>query len=238
VILFSALFLLVFWGSGSILRHFFPSKLDLRIHAFTSQSVVRANTPQHLIKKLPGKKQNKFYKSKLSDLGLFFLNRSRQSQILRDLPDALDLLCICLEAGQSMDAALLRVADELDRSKSPLGSEIKQLSLSLRAGLGKETALKEFASRVGGDEVHALVSLLIQAERYGTSIALSLKVQSDMMRERRKQKVEEQASKMGLKMLIPLVLCHLPALFIVLLGPACIELYRTFSPLWSGATGQ
>jgi len=236
VIFFCILFLMVFWGSRAIGKHCFPSRLAERLKVFTRSHALPRNVPASLMKKQP----NQIY-SALSSLHLIqfvqdFFKGSRYSHLLRELPDALDLLCICMEAGLAMDAALVKVAHEMERHGSQLGSEIKHLSLSLSAGLGKEAALKQFAQRIGGDEVHALVSLLIQSERFGTSILASLRVQSDMMRERRKQKIEEQAAKMGLKMLMPLVLCHLPALFIILLGPACIQLYRVFSPFLSAVS--
>ncbi len=236
VIAMIILFLLVFWGSKRILErmHFTPTQS--RLKRFFEQDITVRDDPFKLPRQtliLPNKNasQRFFY-----PYWQRYRHIHRQKQLLKDLPDAMDLLCVCMEAGLAIDAALVKVAQEMRHHKSPLGQELEYLSIALLAGLSKEAALRQFAQKIGGTEAHALVSMLIQAERFGTSIMLSLRVHADMMREQRRLKSQEDASKIGLKLLLPLVFCHLPALFIVLLGPACIQLYRTLSPLWEVAT--
>jgi len=235
MIILSLLFLVVFWGAWVLFNRSFPNRVVQRITSFSGSTRANEESSPPLIKHTSRTQQSSLSRFTLFKVVSWYWNRARQRRSRTDLPDALDLLCVCMEAGLAMDAALHKVAHEMQRHGSELGNDLQHLSLSLSAGMGKEAALRQFAESVGGDEVKALVSLLLQAERFGTSVVASLRVQSDMIRERRKQNAEEQASKIGLKMLMPLVLCHLPALFMVLLGPACIDLYRNLSPLVSVA---
>jgi hypothetical protein len=231
VIALITLFLLVFWGSKRILELLYRTPTQSRLKKFFERDIGERDEP------LKPQKQTLILPDKHASQRFFYQywqryqHIYRQKSLLKELPDALDLLCVCMEAGLAMDAALVKVAQEMQHHKSPLGEELEYLSISLLAGLSKETALRQFAQKTGGAEIHTLVSMLIQAERFGTSIMLSLRVHADMMREQRRLKSQEDASKIGLKLLLPLVFCHLPALFIVLLGPACIQLYRTLSPL-------
>lgn len=160
----------------------------------------------------------------------------RQREIFESFPDALDLMTICVEAGLGMDAALARVATEISLKSEILAEEMQLVTLELRAGSSKEKALRNLALRTGVDDVDALVSVLIQAERFGTSVADSLRVQSDMLRTKRRQRAEEQAAKIALKLLFPLIFFIFPSLLLVLLGPAFIQIYRVLLPTMSGGT--
>lgn len=158
----------------------------------------------------------------------------RQREIFETFPDALDLMTVCVEAGLGMDAALARVATEISLKSEVLAEELQLVTLELRAGSGKEKALRNLALRTGVDDVDALVAMLIQAERFGTSVADSLRVQSEMLRTKRRQRAEEQAAKIALKLLFPLIFFIFPSLLVVLMGPAFIQIYRV---LFSGLIG-
>jgi tight adherence protein C len=161
----------------------------------------------------------------------------RQREIFESFPDALDLMTVCVEAGLGMDAALARVADEIGLKSRILAEELTLVTLELRAGSTKEKALRGLAMRTGVDDVDALVAMLIQAERFGTSIAASLRVQSDQLRTKRRQRAEEQAAKIALKLLFPLIFFIFPSLLVILLGPAFIQIYRVLLPTF-GATSN
>jgi len=161
------------------------------------------------------------------------INR-RQLEIFESFPDALDLMTVCVEAGLAMDAALLRVADEIGIKSPILAEELHLVTLELRAGLAKDRALRNLALRTGVEDVDALVAMLIQAERFGTSIADSLRVQSDQLRTRRRQRAEEAAAKIALKLLFPLIFFIFPSLLVVLMGPAFISIYRVLLPSMAG----
>ena len=154
----------------------------------------------------------------------------RQREIFETFPDALDLMTVCVEAGLAMDAALARVAAEIGLKSEVLSDELNLVTLELRAGSSKEKALRNLALRTGVEDVDALVAMLIQSERFGTSIADSLRVQSDQLRTKRRQRAEEAAAKIALKLLFPLIFFIFPALLVVLMGPAFIQIYRVLLP--------
>lgn len=166
----------------------------------------------------------------LPNVLLATLVRRRQRDIFEAFPDALDLMTVCVEAGLAVDGALSRVADEIGLRSQVLSDELKLVTLELRAGNPKDRALRNLAMRTGVDDVDALVAMLIQAERFGTSIAASLRVQSDQLRTKRRQRAEEQAAKIALKLLFPLIFFIFPTLLIVLMGPAFIQIYRVLLP--------
>jgi len=158
------------------------------------------------------------------------LNRriaNRQREIFESFPDALDLMVVCVEAGLAMDAALARVGNEIGLKSPVLADELQLVTLELRAGSAKEKALRNLALRTGVEDVDALAKMLIQAERFGTSIGTALRVQSDQLRTRRRQMIEEQAAKIATKLLFPLIFCIFPALLVVLLGPAMLQIMRS-----------
>ena len=161
----------------------------------------------------------------------FWLGRrikTRQMHIRRGLPDVLDLLVICIEAGLSMDQATARTADELRIAQPAICDELGVVVLEQRAGRARSDAWKQFAERTGVESVRNLVSVLVQSEQLGTSIAKTLRVHSDTLRTQRRQKVEEQAAKTTIKLVFPLVLFIFPSLFLVTLGPAMIIMSESF----------
>ena len=155
--------------------------------------------------------------------------KRRQRDIFESFPDALDLMTVCVEAGLAMDAALARVAQEIGLKSVILAEELQLVTLELRAGAAKEKALRNLSLRTGVEDVDGLVTMLIQADRFGTSIADSLRVQSDLLRTKRRQRAEEQAAKIALKLLFPLIFFIFPALLVVLLGPALLQLMQGLS---------
>jgi tight adherence protein C len=158
----------------------------------------------------------------------------RQREIFENFPDALDLMTVCVEAGLGTEAALNRVADDMVHKSTVLSDELRLVSLELRAGAPRERALRNLAIRTGVEEVDGFVSMIIQAERFGTSIAQSLRVHADMLRTRRRQRAEEAAAKIALKLLFPLIFFIFPSLMLVLMGPAMIQIYRVLLPTMSG----
>jgi tight adherence protein C len=150
------------------------------------------------------------------------LARLRQERIRRSVPDALDLLVVCVEAGTSLDSAILRVSKELRFLHPDLAHEMAIVNRVINAGMVRERALRGLFERTGVPELRSLVSSMVQSEKLGTSIAMVLRVSSDTLRRRRRQAAEKQAKQAPLKMTIPLVLFILPALFAVILGPAII----------------
>jgi tight adherence protein C len=150
----------------------------------------------------------------------------RQRRIRQGLPDGLDLLVICVEVGLGLDQALLRVAQELRIVHPELSEELQMVNLEMRVGKTRLEALRELARRTGLEETKALVAMLVQTERFGTSVAQSLRVHSDDLRTRRRQRAEEMSAKTTVKMVPPLVVFIFPALMVVVLGPAVITLLR------------
>ncbi|HEY3988533.1 MAG TPA: type II secretion system F family protein [Acidobacteriaceae bacterium] len=161
----------------------------------------------------------------------FWLGRqiaSRQAKIRRGLPDVLDLMVICIEAGQSLDQATVRTAEELQDAQPAISDELGVVVLEQRAGRARADAWRQFAERTAVENVRNLVSVLVQSEKFGTSIAKTLRVHSDTLRTQRRQKIEEQAAKTTVKLVFPLVLFIFPSLFVVTLGPALIVIKESF----------
>jgi tight adherence protein C len=154
---------------------------------------------------------------------------AKRHKLLRDgFPDALDLLTVCVESGLGLPQALQRVADELDVSHPELAVELGQVTAQMRAGVDRETALRGLATRTGLDDVRGLVSLLAQTLRFGTGIAEALRVYSEDFRDKRMQRAEEAAAKIGTKLIFPLVVCLFPAFFVVAIGPAVLRMMEAF----------
>jgi tight adherence protein C len=160
--------------------------------------------------------------------------RSRQHKLRRGLADGLDLLVICVEAGLGLDQALMRVSQELKVTHPELSEELQLVNIEMRVGKSRIEALRELARRTGLDDIQSLVAMLIQTERFGTSIAQSLRVHSDDLRTKRRQRAEELSAKTTVKMVPPLVFFIFPALMVVILGPAVITLMRTLGPTLGG----
>ncbi len=161
----------------------------------------------------------------------------RQRAIIEALPDAVDLMTVCVEAGLGLDAAMLRVTEEIGSKSPALKSEFELVLLELRAGAGREKALRNLGARTGVEDVDALTTMLIQADRFGTSIGDSLRVYTDSLRAKRRMKAEELAAKIALKLLFPLVFFIFPTLIVVLVGPAVIQIYRQLLPTMSHMAG-
>jgi tight adherence protein C len=166
----------------------------------------------------------------LPDMWLTWRVHARQRLLRRALPDGLDLLVICVEAGLGLDQALLRVAQELNVAHPELSDELQLVNLEMRVGKTRLDAMRELARRTGLDDIKALVSMLIQTERFGTSVAQSLRVHSDDLRMKRRQRAEEMAAKTTVKMVPALVFFIFPALMVVILGPAIIAIMRQLMP--------
>ncbi len=167
----------------------------------------------------------------------FILSRMvfvRQREIFETFPDALDLMTVCMEAGLGTEAALNKVAEEMVHKSEVLSDELRLVNLELRAGAPRDRALRNLAIRTGVEEVDGFVSMIIQAERFGTSIAQALRVHADMLRTRRRQRAEEAAAKIALKLLFPLIFGIFPSLMLVLMGPAVIQIYRVLLPMMAG----
>ena len=165
----------------------------------------------------------------------FWLGRqisNRQKAIKKGLPDVLDLLVICVEAGLSLDQATARTAQELNKAQPELSDELGIVALEQRAGRARSDAWKHLAERTDVEEVRNLVSMLVQAEQFGTSIGKTLRVHSDTLRTKRVQEVEEKAAKLSVKLLFPLVLFIFPSLFVVVLGPAVMVMIESFQSLF------
>ncbi len=171
----------------------------------------------------------------MPDIYLIIEANDRQRILRESFPDALDLMVVCVEAGLGLDAAIQRVSRELEKSHPELGEELGLVNLEMKAGRSKEEALKSLAYRTGLPEIKALASILIQAEHFGTSIGASLSGHADDMRDIRIQNAREKAAKLPVKMVFPIMLCIFPALFLVILGPAVIKIFKGFGIVF-GAT--
>ena len=151
----------------------------------------------------------------------------RKTLIRESLPDVLDLMVVCVEAGQGLNAAIKRVGDELRFTKAVLAEELLKVNLEVSAGQEREQALRNLGERTGVEEVISLCNILIQSDRFGTGIANTLKIQSDAVRTTRRQKLEELAAKTPVKLVFPLLLFIFPAIMVVILGPAAIRISET-----------
>ena len=163
-----------------------------------------------------------------------FLDRQvakRRLQIRHGLPDVLDLLIVCLEAGSSLDQAVVKASDELALAYPALAEELRVLITETRAGKPRMEAFRNLAQRTKVDEVRALVAMLVQTDRFGTSVSQALRALSHSMRTTRRQMAEEAAAKVGVKLVFPLVLCLFPAFFVVVLGPALLRLISAFAQM-------
>jgi len=158
---------------------------------------------------------------------LWWLRRKRQEAIFLTLPDALDLLVVCVESGLGLDAGLRRVCDEMSVHAKVICEEFNLANFQLQMGRPRREVLHDLGVRTGVDDVRSLAAILIQADRFGSSIAQALRVQSDSMRTRRKQIAEEKAAKTAVQLLFPLILFIFPGIFVVLVGPAAINIMET-----------
>lgn len=162
--------------------------------------------------------------------GLWLQRRTNQRKkvIEHGLPDALDLLIVCMEAGSSLDQGVVKASEELDITHPALAYELRLVTTEIRAGKTRLDAFRNFANRTGVDDVKSLVSMLIQTDRFGTSIAQALRTHASSARTKRRQLAEERAGKIGVKLVFPLVLCLFPAVYVVCIGPVIVKIYRAF----------
>jgi tight adherence protein C len=210
----------IFWGVKCVLMILLPACfLFIRITVFKLMSPSMTLTVCTIMALIG------FYSP---DIWLRTKIAGRREKIFRALPDALDLLVVCAEAGMGLDAAINRVAEEIRWSSKELSDELKLLNLELRAGKLRQDALRNLALRVDLEDLRNLVTLLIQTDRFGTSVANALRVYSDSLRTKRYQRAEEMAVKLPTKLIFPLVLFIFPALFVAIMGPAAINIYRVF----------
>jgi tight adherence protein C len=161
----------------------------------------------------------------------FWLSRQtkrRQKVIRNGLPDALDLLIVCLEAGSSLDQGIVKASDELEIAYPALAEELRMVTTEIRAGKPRLEALKNLAARTKVDDVRALVAMLVQTDRFGTSVAQALRTHAETSRIKRRQNAEERAAKLSVKLVFPLVFFLFPALYVVILGPAVIRIMNVF----------
>lgn len=167
----------------------------------------------------------------LPNIVLAHVAERRQKRLRDGFPDALDMLVVCVESGLGLTAAMQRVADELRYSHPDLAVELGTVTAEMRAGVDREMALRSLTHRTGLEDVRGLVSLLIQTLRFGTSVADTLRVYSEEFRDKRMQRAEELAAKIGTKLIFPLVLCLFPSFFVVAVGPAVVRIAEAFSQL-------
>lgn len=158
----------------------------------------------------------------------------RQKEIARGLPNALDLLVVCVESGLGLDQAILQVSKELEHAHPDISEEFGFVNLELKAGKRRVEALRNLAERTGVDDLKKLVAVLIQADRFGTGVAQSLRAHADFMRIQARQVAEEKAAKLGVKLIFPIFFCILPTLFVVTVGPVAMKIIRELVPMMNG----
>jgi tight adherence protein C len=169
----------------------------------------------------------------LPDVAVWFMAKGRKDAIFFGLPDCLDLLVVCVEAGLGLDQAMRKVSDEMKKTCRVISEEFGLCNFQLQMGRARNEVLHELGARTGVDDLRSLAAILIQADKFGSSIAQALRVQSDSMRTRRRQLAEEKAAKTAVKLIFPLVIFIFPGIFVVLVGPAAITMVREMFPAMS-----
>jgi tight adherence protein C len=214
------------YRSTEALIVFFGLRVGIALGAFmllATPVVMRPNLPAALVACL--------FAYLLPAMALGRMAKRRQHRIRLGLPDALDLLVISVEAGLGLDQAIQRVGQELAFAHPDLCDEMRLINLELRAGKPRAEALRNLGDRTGVDDVISLVSMLVQTDKFGTSVAQSLRVHSEVLRTKRRQRAEEAAAKTGVKMVFPLVFCIFPAIWVVTIGPAAIQFIEVLGPM-------
>jgi len=209
----------IFWGARVLFAVLLPALVFFGVLVADHKLM-----PLHILLILLAVAAVGFY---LPEVVLDLRIRWRKEQIVRGFPDALDLLVVCVEAGMGIDAAINRVAEEIRLSSPVLSDEFRLLNLELRAGKARADALRNLGTRTDVEEVRSFATLLIQTDRFGTSVAQALRVHSDAMRTQRYQKAEELAAKLPVKLMFPLILFIFPAIIVVIVGPAAIQIFQT-----------
>ena len=170
----------------------------------------------------------------LPDIIIWFLGKRRKEAVFMGLPDALDLMVVCVEAGLGLDQAMRKVADEMKKSHRVIAEEFSISNFQIQYGKTRRDVLQELGSRTGVDDLRSLAAVLIQAEKFGASVGQALRVQSDSMRTRRRQLAEERAAKTAVQLIFPLVIFIFPGIFVVLVGPAAITMMNEMFPAMAG----
>jgi tight adherence protein C len=170
----------------------------------------------------------------LPEIVLWIIKKGRQDNIFYGLPDALDLMVVCVEAGLGLDQAMRKVTEEMKKTFHVIAEEFALCNLQLQMGRARNEVLHDLGARTGVDDLKALAAILIQADKFGSSVAQALRVQSDSMRTRRRQMAEEKAAKTAVKLIFPLVIFIFPAIFVVLVGPAAITMINELFPSMQG----
>jgi tight adherence protein C len=170
----------------------------------------------------------------LPDIVVWFIGSSRKKSIFLSLPDVLDLMVVCVEAGLGLDQAMRKVADEMRKTARVIADEFSLSNFQLQMGRQRSEVLHELGQRTGVDDLRSLAAILIQADKFGSSVAQALRVQSDSMRVRRRQLAEEKAAKTAVKLIFPLVIFIFPGIFVVLVGPAAITMVNQMFPAMGG----
>jgi len=209
----------IFWGARVLLAALMPALVFFGFLVADKKLM-----PLHILLILLAVAALGFY---LPEVILDLRIRSRKETIVRGFPDALDLLVVCVEAGMGIDAAINRVAEEIRLSSPVLSDEFRLLNLELRAGKSRADALRNLGARADVEEVRSFSTLLIQTDRFGTSVAQALRVHSDAMRTQRYHRAEELAAKLPVKLMFPLIMFIFPAIIVVIVGPAAIQIYQT-----------
>ncbi len=160
--------------------------------------------------------------------------KRRQKEISRGLPNSLDLMVVCVESGLGLDQAILQVSKELEHAHPDISEEFALVNLELKAGKRRVEALRNLSERTASDDLKKLVAVLIQADRFGTGVAQSLRAHSDFMRVQARQIAEEKAAKLGVKLVFPIFFCILPSLFVVTVGPVAVKIVRELIPMMNG----
>ena len=200
--------------TGVFFLHVFPGNATLRMLILAFGAYMGWQLPRMILEKLI---------------------KRRQERLRLSMPDALDLMVVCVEAGLGLDQAFLNVTRELQETHKEISEEFGLVNLEMRAGKRRADALHNLAERTGEDELHKLVSILIQADRFGTSIAESLRTHADFLRLRRRQQAEERAAKVGVKLVFPIFFCILPAMLIVTAGPGILQIVKYLLPLMNSS---
>jgi len=223
--------------SDLALRFYFGMKIilgaALLIAAFFLKDFITANPVLRIVVLVAGGAVGFFG----PNLGLDHLVGRRQEKIRLSLPDALDLMVVCMEAGLGLDQAMVNVARELEITHPEICQEFNLVSLEMRAGKRRVESLKNLASRTGEPELRKLVATMVQADRFGASIADSLRTHSDFMRVRRRQDAEERAAKVGVKLVFPIFFFILPSMLVVAAGPGLLQLFKNLFPLMRSFQG-
>lgn len=167
----------------------------------------------------------------LPDMILSNMSKKRKRRLSNGFPDALDLLVVCTEAGLGLNQAIDRVANEIEDNYPDLAQELGLVNVEIRAGLNREDALRDLSNRTGLEDIRGLVALLTQSIRLGTGVADTLRIYAEEFRDKRMQRAEEAAAKIGTKMIFPLVICLFPGFFVVVIGPAILRIITTFGHL-------